>query len=51
MATRRSVRDLSSAERQTVIDGLLLLKHERTGQDGLTTYDRYVVLHHCCPVN
>ena len=45
MATRKSVRDLSATEKQDLIDGLLAIKHEFAGGDGLSTYDRYVVLH------
>lgn len=45
MATRRCIRDLTSDEKKLFIDALFALKHERTGNDNLSTYDRYVVLH------
>jgi len=45
MATRRSIRAITASEKQDFVDALLFLKHERNGQDGLSTYDRYVVSH------
>ena len=45
MATRRCIRDLRPDEKTLFIDALLALKHERTGNDNLSTYDRYVVMH------
>lgn len=45
MGTRKSVRDLTATERQEFVDALLTLKHERTGSDPISTYDKFVVLH------
>ncbi|MEO0637379.1 MAG: tyrosinase family protein [Pseudomonadota bacterium] len=45
MALRRSIRDLSPSEEQELIDGYLLLKHERVDADAVSTYDQYVVMH------
>ena len=45
MATRRCIRDLTAGDKKLFIDALLALKHERTGNDNLSTYDRYVVMH------
>ena len=45
MATRRCIRDLTSDEKNLFINALLKLKHERIGNDNLSTYDRYVAMH------
>jgi tyrosinase len=45
MAMRRSIRELQPDEKDRFVGALLELKHERTGSDNLSTYDRYVVMH------
>jgi tyrosinase len=45
MAKRKSVRDLTPTERDNFIQSIWALKRERTGTDGLSTYDRFVVWH------
>lgn len=45
MSTRESVTTYDAAKISELQDALWLLKRERISADGLSTYDRYVVLH------
>jgi tyrosinase len=45
VSLRKSIRNMTDTEKDDLINALLILKHERIGPDGLSTYDRYVVQH------
>lgn len=45
MAQRENITGLSDVKKQEFIDAIWKLKKERSSVDGLSTYDRYVLLH------
>lgn len=46
MATRENIVNIDPKRQQQFVDGVWALKRERSAVDGLSTYDRYVLLHH-----